>query len=471
MTSWFVAVLEHCVSTMKNIPHMKIPECHKLLVGIALALVTAPASYLADSPPEDEKGEAVEGHGDTRDAAQLNSSDVIVDPASAWDEFIAKHSDGLGEINREQRELLHRISVARVEKEGIEAFRSISESLVDAKVRFWVLDNLFEETVRSQPQLAFDAAVELRRDAGRTFLRKVALDWSGSDPVTVLERTIDADWDELELKQLRKAVVREWAVREPASLLAVSDQLPNELQSYGQLEAIRNLAGQEPDSAALHLSKIQNRVNKRTAAKDIAQSWIQRDVSQAVEWVQSSPELEEFRREILIDVLNVLVVRDPSRAFEISLEQPVQEFGVGLEVSVIEKLVVNDLNLAFDLLSKVREGTSKFAAVSSVGTAFADSGNMNKALELANELPIASRGMYLSTAVAMWGIANPKSVFEDIDMLPSAELKSRAAMMALTGNSRKEVLSKEQVDVLKTYLSEGSPEVFQPLQHEVSPPQ
>ena len=455
---------------MKCILHMKIPKFHKLLLGFAFALVTAAASYLADFQPEDEKGKAVEGHGDTRDAAQLNSPDDIEDPASAWDEFIAKHSAGLIEINTEERELLHRISVARVEKEGIEAFRSISESLEDAEVRFWVLDRLFEETVRSQPQLAFDAAVELRRDAGRTFLRKVAMDWSGSDPATVLERTIDADWDELELRQLRKAVVREWAVREPASLLAVSDQLPNELQSYGQLEAIRMLARQEPDSAALFLSKIQNRMNKRKAAKDIARSWIERNVVEAVEWVQSSPELEECRREVLIDVLNVLAVRDPSRAFEIALEQPVQEFGVGLEVSVIEKLVVNDLDLAFDLLSEVREGTSKFAAVSSVGTAFADSGNMNKALELAIELPIASRSMYLSTAVAMWGIANPKIVFEDIDMLPSAKLKSRAAMMALTGNSRKEVLSKEQVDVLKTYLSEGSPEVFQPLQHEVSPP-
>lgn len=196
---------------------------------------------------------------------------------------------------------------------------------------------------------------------------------------------------------------------------------------------------------------------------------MEKDVTEAIEWVQTSPEIEEFRREVLVDVLNELAASDPTTAFEIALEQPIEDFHVGLEVSVIRKLVVNDLDHAMKLLPQVREGTSKLAAISSVGTAFADSGNMDKALELANRLPVGSRDMYLSNAVAMWGIANPKIVFEEIDKLPTSKLRSRAAMMALTGNNKKEVLSKEQEEVLKTYLTEGSPEVFVPLQHEVPP--
>ena len=459
---------------MKYTVYTKTQECHKLMMGFVVAFLIAPASYIAgDLPDEAKSSQGVSqaaGVEDAQDAAQLKDPEVIQDPTAVWNEFLSEHSDGIREINREQRELLHRLSVARVEKEGIEAFRSISESLKDAEVRFWVLDKLFEEIVESRPQLAFDAAVDLRRDAGRTFLRKVVMDWSLSDPKKVLERTATADWDELELRQLRRAVVRDWAYREPKVFLDNRDQLLNEQKSFGQLQAIRSLAIHEPDSAALHLSKLQRPMDKRSAATDIARSWIEKDITATIEWVQSSPELEQFRREVLVDVLNVLIVSEPTTAFEIALEQPVQDFGVGLEVSVITRLVVTDLDLALSLIPKVREGTSKFAAISTVGTAFADGGNMSKALELANELPEASRSMYLTTAVAMWGIANPEVVFEEIDILPSARLKSRAAMMALTGNSRNQVLSKDQEEVLKTYLSEGSPEVFQPPQHEVSPP-
>ena len=445
----------------------------RLLWGIVLVLVSTTAPNLADflpkNAPNEVDAEQGDEHADTPDTARSSNPRPIDEPAVVWEDFMSEHTEDMREINEEQKNLLLRIAVARVQEEGFAAFRSISESLFDAEVRIWVLDNLFKEIVRNEPQVAFDAAVDLRRDAGRSFFSEVALTWSFSDPIAVLNQTASADWDELELRQLRRAVVRDWANREPSAFLADSDQLPNDLKSYGQLQAIHSWATQEPDSAALHLSKIQNSTNKRTAAMAIARSWIEKDLDKAIEWVQTSPEIEEFRREILAGVLNRLAANEPTTAFEIALEQPVEDSHVGLEVSVIRKLVVNDLDLASKLLPKVREGTSKIAAISSVGTAFADSGNMGKALELAKDLPVGSRGMFLSNAVSMWGIANPKSVFEEIDKLPTASLKSRAAMMALTGNSVKEVLSKDQAEVLKTYLSEGSPEVFVPLQHEVAP--
>lgn len=444
-----------------------------MFVAVACAVLIAATSISADLVPETARSEVekekIDVQTSTLDPSQSSTPEFLQDPVAGWDKFIAKHSSDIREINKEERDLLHRISVARVEKEGIEAFRSISESLGDPEVRIWVLDNLFEKIAQSDPELAFDAAVELQRDAGRTFLRQVAMEWSLSDPKAVLESMATADWDELELGQMQKAVVRDWANREPASLLALSKQIPLKLQSYGRLQALLSWATQEPESAAVHIGEIQDRVNKRTLARNIALNWLEKDVTEAIEWVQSSQEIEEFRREVLVEVLNELAASSPTTAFEIALEQPVEDFHVGLEVSVIRKLVVNDLDLALKLLPKVREGTSKFAAISSVGTAFADSGNIDKALELANELPVASRGMYLSNAVAMWGIANPKTVFEEISKLPTPELRSRAAMMALTGNSRKEVLSKDQAEVLKTYLSEGSPEVFVPLQHDVPP--
>lgn len=417
----------------------------------------------------EEAGENIDPHAGSVDTSQSSTHEFLQDPVADWDKFIATHSKDIRQISKEQRDMLHRISVARVEKEGVEAFRSISESLDDPQVRVWVLGNLFEKIVQSEPVLAFDAAVDLKRDAGRTFLRQVVMDWSLSEPMAVLERIATADWDELELTQLQKAVVRDWAARKPESLLAVSEQIPSNLQSYGRLQALLSWATQEPESAADHIDEIQSTANKRTVARDIARNWLEKDVTEAIEWIQTSPAIEEFRQEVLVDALNQLAVSNLTTAFEIALEQPVEDFHMGLEVSVIRKLVVHDLDLALSLLPNVREGESMFAAISSVGTAYADSGNIDKALELANELPVASRGMYLSNAVAMWGIANPKIVFEEIDNLPTASLKSRAAMMALTGNSRNEVLSKDQAEALKTYISEGSPEVFVPLQHEVPP--
>ena len=128
-----------------------------LIVALSLG-VNVSANEIDEVELQPTSGNSPSEIGDS--SRQLKS---IQDAAELWDQFMSKHADDLQHVKSEDVEILHRIALARVKDEGIEAFHDIAESLHDGDVREEVLNHLFEEVVQSDPQLASDAAFSLER--------------------------------------------------------------------------------------------------------------------------------------------------------------------------------------------------------------------------------------------------------------------------------------------------------------------
>ncbi len=428
-----------------------------LICGIALI---AGSSFGDERSNEVENatGQQPEEVGQSGESSDERSqqNDAIQDASALWNEFIDQYTDsGEWSIDDEEMDLLHHIVVTRVRDEGILALQDISESLIDDDVRFGVLGRLLEELVQSDPRLAFDAAIGLQhQDMERTLVWDVTINWATSDPKSVLNHLATTDLDIDLLGQLRETVIRKWASRSPNTLLGEIDQLPEELHVFSQQLALQSIADRAPKSAASQLSSIQAVEDRLVVAKSIARSWLRQDVAEAINWVQISPDLEELRREVLVEVLQDLAETNPTLAFDTALQHPIHGSEVGLEASVIARLAHNDVDATKELLQMVRLGATQVAASTSVGVALARSGDFDQALALGRQLPESSQPIYSATVVASWSISNPNSVVEEIDQLPTDDLKAQAAFMALSGDKQHKKLTKDQVQKLKTYMSE-----------------
>jgi hypothetical protein len=117
---------------------------------------------------------------------------------------------------------------------------------------------------------------------------------------------------------------------------------------------------------------------------------------------------------------------------------------------------------------EVRSGATKIAACTSVGMTLAQNGDFDRAIALGRQLPEASRTIYTGTVVSSWSIANPIKVVEEIDQLPTDDLKAQAALMALSGNQQQKKLSRDQVEKLKTYMPEEMLKIYEQVQHTMS---
>lgn len=454
-----------------EIESTKFQGTGKLLAGMMCGIVlTAVSSFgedlskaarnKTDQQPNDE-------HVAPAGVASSNQHE-FQDAVGSWDKFMDEHAEDIPDIEEEQLALLHRIALARVKNEGVEAFHSISESLHDDDVRFGVLGHLLEEMVQSDPQLAFDAAIGLDRDEGRTLVWDVVLNWSASDAKSALDHSTSADIEDDLRLQLQEAVIRSWAARTPDAILGNVEQLPEELRIFGRQEALSSLARSAPETAALQIGSVRDIESRRITATAIARSWLRRDVSEAIGWVQTSPELDEIRRDVLVEVLQDLAERNPTLAFDTALQHPIQDSEVGLEASVIARVASSDVDEALNLLQEVRSGPTKTAACTSIGSTLARNGELARAMSLIRQLPESSQDFYTGTVVVTWSMTNPTKVTEQIDQLPSDELKAQAALMALSANHEQKKLSKDQVETLKTYMSEQMLELFEQMRHTMS---
>ncbi len=424
----------------------------KFTNSVTLGLVFVALSCVGDEMSEQTSTQEL---GQLSIAEGPGLEDPIQDVGAAWDEFMDEHAQNLQELNDEQRELLKRIALARVRDEGGDALNSIVESLPSEDQRIGLIDSLLADLVQNDPQLAFDGVLCLSQKFRRSYLRDVAWNWAKFDPQSALDHIYAVVLDIDQREELSDAVIRKWAAQSPKEILENLNELPTESQSHGKLEAFRFLSMQAPETAATMIGVIEDPRNRQTIARKVARNWLKRDVSEAMGWVQTSPELEAIRRQVLEVVLPDLAESDSNLAFNTALQHPIQESEVGLEVFVILKLAFTDTDQALVFLQNVRSGASKVAAYTAVGTKLGRDGELDRGLELASELPEPTRETYSASVVADWGFHNPSEVADRMDYLSTEDLKKRVALMAVIGSGLFDVqLSSEHLERLKGYLSD-----------------
>ena len=391
---------------------------------------------------------------------QAFSTGQIENPKAAWDEVIA-----LQEPNNFRRsQPLLNIASQWLEQDGFSVLDEINQSTLELNIKSNLNYQLLSRAAEDNPHQAFQFALKMPGQGGFNMaLNSVVNSWSQSDPQTALQAVTGIEQSGLREQQQRN-VARKWSRNEPRYVLDNLDLFPANLQDTVKRDAITYFAQESPKEAAeLALEQLEG-TGVDFVASQIMRAWVEQDVEGAINWVYNGPVSEENQYSWISALTSSMVHSDPRRAFDLAVMQEIPErssfIGMGtyqppgLEADVIRQIAYRDLDLAVELLPRVRDGITKVVSYESVGDRYIDTGHSSKALELGLKLPSEHQSRYFEDIAYSWARVDPSGLVESIEQLPSQELRSKIAS-SLSNRWYRENFTEEQIDTLKQYLSDA----------------
>lgn len=386
------------------------------------------------------------------------SSVSVENPKAIWDEIVSL----IEPENYEQYQVLGNIAQQWYQQEGLGVLEEISSGTLDENVKGDVVNRVLVLASEEDPDLAFRYALTMPTQGNYSSpLYSVIGAWAVSDPqaafhaVSGIEQSGQRD-------TLQGNVVSIWAYNEPYYLLENLDLFPPKVRVQGISSALAKIAQTSPQEAA-ELALEQKSIMLGSLSylpNQIMAYWLRTDVEGAVNWAFNGPLSEENRQSWVSALVTTLVNSDPRRAFELALKQPISEVAMdmykppALEARIMGQIVYNDLDLAVELLPRVREGTSRSQAYSSVGNKYIHLGETTKAVELGKELSPDEQASYFQTIAYSWVRVDPSGMVESFESIPTDELRSSLARSFLEPWMN-ENFTESQLDVLRQYLNEA----------------
>lgn len=376
------------------------------------------------------------------------------DPASAWNQIVFD-----SEPNLAQTEFLIRVASEWLVQDGISAIDHISESLTDEIVRDAVVMSALHRFAQEDPQAALLEAAKLTGDSREFALQTIAEVWARVDPEAALAGIAIIESGK-SLLLLQEAVLEAWAAKDPAGLLDMLAVVPEPLRAMAKEEAMMVFARASPEEAITFLSDLEDDDLRIKLAKEIATYWSEQEPHAALDWVLNEQFTTDVQQaETLMIVLAGLATADPDLAFQTARDQPIilrGEYYRGLEVTVIQHLVETNIDKAHAMLSDIRsEGLTMAHAYSEVGRAMIRDGQFDRALALGQRLGERGRRNYNGSLMYQWAMHDPETLFDNLETLPSEQLKDQAARGLVRYNNETKALNSEQMERVASYLPEG----------------
>ena len=379
--------------------------------------------------------------------------------SSRLDEYLKTPGESwraiIGEAQHDPTQLgvLHTLARTWFEKEGLVVIEHISNSMQNEKTRASILSPVLHMAVASDPQATFDLVLNLRGDINYSLVSTVAHIWASRDPLAAFQATQGVEQVQLR-EQLMTSVMRSWAEDDPHSLLDNLDHSSEKMLNSGLELAIRSIAQDSPHLAAPLLARMADSSRKLSVAHTVASSWLHVEPNVALDWILNDEGVAQYRHSLLRSALPTLAEDSPQLAFETALAQPIVGDKPGLEVAVISFLAQSKLDMAIEMLPRVREGNSKVAAYLGVGSTMVVQGDPMKAVDLSQQLPESDREPYFLATMGTWSQSDPEGLLDTIDRLPSTAAKSKAAAMLTFMNQFESNLTDEQIEQASKFLSE-----------------
>lgn len=382
----------------------------------------------------------------------MNESHILEirdDPEAAWN---ALTSDGFDLVSH--IDLATSIAEHWMEQNGFEVLSRVIGSITDNPGYDIFLARLINRVTASNPQGLFDVALGLDESTRADVLSRISYAWSRTDPFAAAKAVIASNQNAYKRVCL-EIILRQWANTNPQDLFNKRLLLPRYVQLEGLGYALAEIAKTNPEQALQHLESLEAEwVDISTLSDSLVNGWAETDPHGALEWVTSnSDELGSRFRDLLSDVLLVLVQSNPQEALSIAQSHPVSGRREGIEVRLIRELSRTDLDTAIDLLAQVRD-ESRQSAFHYVSFTLCRQGQSKRAMELAHDLPESEQEHYLESVFAYWAQFDEEGFFREIENLPNEELRSLAAYHLISEIGDSPVLTQEQLDYAKTLLDE-----------------
>ncbi|MXW06915.1 MAG: hypothetical protein F4Z87_02095 [Gammaproteobacteria bacterium] len=381
----------------------------------------------------------------------------VNDPGTAWHEVIelVKPND-----TSHARALLN-IAKQWYEHIGFGVLDNVNISNLEKNVKSDLIVQLLEYAVAIEPDQAFQYALTVpseNRDSSA--MSRVAKTWAMSDPaaayqaVSSIEKSGDREY-------FQHRVVSIWALNEPREVMDNVESFPPNIREYVIDDAIRGIARVSPEEAAELAVKHGTGGPNDFLPSGVIGIWMEIDFEAALNWVYSAPLAEGKRYTWVSAITSNLVESDPRRAFDLAVNQEspdinflgMEMYETGLEAEVIWSICDQDLELAVELLPKVREGKTKTSAYRAIGQRYIELGDSKKAFNLGLQLTEHSQAEYFDSISWTWGNIDPAGLIESIEDFPTKEIRANVASSLVKGSSRKN-FSDAQLEILNQYVDD-----------------
>lgn len=383
--------------------------------------------------------------------------DSVENPKKVWYEVI-----GRAQPNSVHYNDLAAVALEWVDASGIGALEEVQGSLPSYEQRKYVLERALTTMVFTSPQVAFDFAIEHHFPGRNQTIISMVNWWAQTDPVAAINRVHHLPSSGFRRK-LERNVLDVWLQKDshsgqfegdPALILDKLHLIPKALRGDASAVAIERMivttSPSESADAVLRLDK----ESQLAAAQSLVESWLYRDQESAIDWIETTPEIERFKNELLLTAAKSLVRRDANLAFEIALGLPMPGHGFGPEGEIVSNIASSELEAARKLLPQVREGKTKLNAYVSVATKLILEGLTQDTLDLGRQL--TERGemaaaYYLRVGEA-WAQFDPHGLVESLKNFPTAEIRSMVAARQIRWNTSTSLFSQQQIQSLRQHV-------------------
>ena len=378
--------------------------------------------------------------------SNTKASKSIAEPKESWNILLNDDVDDVLQL-----ESLATVAEAWRAQIGFDVLATIFLEVDD----YWIQHHLLEAIAQIDPAGALDYSLKIREENEQSYLpHRILRMWARTDAQEALAAVSTFAPSAL-TSDFENEIARTWAQTKPNEMIANIEAISEENRVWPLMEAFSNIAKQDPKDALAKLSMVENFVgNTSTIIDSIVREWSNQEPETATDWVLNNYTMEDPQRGALLEsVLRSLARQNPTRAFELAIEQPAQRRGLGLDYLVIREITrQGDIELATKLLPRVNEN-SKTLIFGDVSAAMVREGQTNKALELGQELEESNQPNYYQRVMVNWASYSPKNLYESLEDLPTSSLKSKAAYQLITANRSEPVLTDEQIKRLRTFLS------------------
>lgn len=389
----------------------------------------------------------------------------LADPDQAWSNLINDQTLNLEE-NHYRVKL---VANALIDKHGATEIDDILSSIPSPKLSFDLRKSILSHVALSDPETAFNIALDTPNDVFGTILTAVINTWATTDPENALARVRALEPSKVR-DRLQHKVVSSWVQLNSEQFADSLDDIPVELHDTARLSLVRQLSKDSIDDALAVLLDIQDITTQEEAAISIVDVWMDLNPEEAFDWALSSAENVQYRDQLVDSFLVKLSKKDADKAFDFALSQPItEERGVGLEAVVLDAIAHTKTEHAFSLLDRVRPGNTLLAAFESVSTGLIYDLRTDEALALGKQLPEQDReSFYNSIAFDIVTQEPPKTIVELISTIPVREARATMAEHALRFHRfsfDKPLYSEDEIEKLMQYVTSDYAQRFRLMQY------
>lgn len=381
----------------------------------------------------------------------------IDDPQAVWEGVVTL----IDANNQTHSQALWRILLQWYEQVGFSVLEKIRSSALNETSKSSVIQMLLSEVATHNPSKAFQFALTLPgKSRYSAEISAVIRQWSRSDPKAAFKAMslIEKSGERLHFQEI---VASTWASQDPSSVLDKLEMFTPKVRKVVINTAIESIARTSPRDAAELVVQFDENWDDSLRNK-VMQYWVKLDAEAAIDWVFVRIKTAENRYDWVRALTSYLVRTDPHRAFNVALQQQNFEelrlgFGryqLGLEAEVINRLTRQDIELAVELLPRVREGKTQIEAYTRVARFFIKKGDTKRAINLGLQLSNSTQSDYYRNLSEHWAEVDSDGLVGAIQDFPTDEIRRTVVSNLLSSKRYQNRFSSKQSDQLKQFMTD-----------------